>query len=356
MKQIFHDLFCWSVFNERRQIDFNGHLWVREEGNVLIDPVPMISSDLEQLNDFGGAKYIVITNKDHERDTKAFRDRYRAEVVSHCDDASQIETVVDRTIVDGEQIVPGLQAVQLRYGKSDGEIALYFSNKHTIVAGDLLVGAPIGQFSLLMDSVLKDPPAAALELRKLLALDFDAIVVGDGHSVMYDARQRLLECLESRTDVYINRINIDEVEWIPHAPREGYAWGKKEIDALIGARNLGYQLINLPAGEATFPSHWHRYGEELFFVIDGESVLITPRGEVLLRAGDFVAFPPGPSGTHKVLNRGTTTCTLLAVGDHQDNDVAEYPDSDKINVFDVMKSSSAQIFRKTDVVDYWDGE
>lgn len=42
MKQIvFEDMYCWSVFNDQRQIDFNGHLWVRREGNVLIDPVPM---------------------------------------------------------------------------------------------------------------------------------------------------------------------------------------------------------------------------------------------------------------------------------------------------------------------------
>ena len=47
MKRIIcDDLYCWSVFSEMRQVDFNGHLWVRPEGNILIDPVPMIDSDL----------------------------------------------------------------------------------------------------------------------------------------------------------------------------------------------------------------------------------------------------------------------------------------------------------------------
>ena len=57
-----------SVFSQERQIDFNGHLWVRDEGNVLIDPVPMTAADLEQFDQLGGAAWIVLTNRDHERE------------------------------------------------------------------------------------------------------------------------------------------------------------------------------------------------------------------------------------------------------------------------------------------------
>ena len=46
---IFEDIYTWSVFSEERQIDFNGHLWVRQEGNILIDPVPMSRADKTQL-------------------------------------------------------------------------------------------------------------------------------------------------------------------------------------------------------------------------------------------------------------------------------------------------------------------
>ncbi|MEC7540591.1 MAG: MBL fold metallo-hydrolase, partial [SAR324 cluster bacterium] len=46
MKQLHRkDLFSWSVFNEERNIDFHGILWVRENGNVLIDPMPMSVHD-----------------------------------------------------------------------------------------------------------------------------------------------------------------------------------------------------------------------------------------------------------------------------------------------------------------------
>ena len=353
MKAVFDDLFCWSVFSERRQIDFNGHLWVREEGNVLVDPVPMIESDLRQLDDLGGVKWIVVTNRDHQREAAAFRERCGAQVVAHPEDVEGIEAQVDRTVGDGEEIVPGLLAVQLRFGKSAGEIALYWPEKRTILASDLVVGAPVGRFSLLMDDVLEDPPAAALEVRKLLALDFDAIVVGDGHSVMRDARERLLECLEGRTDVYINQINSGEVDWTPGSRREGYAWDAKEVDALVGARNLGYRLIRLPPGQSTFPLHFHHRAEELFYAVEGECTLVTPRGDRLVRKGDFIAFPPGPGGAHKFTNEGDEPCDLLALGDCQQGDVAEYPDSDKINF---IRRPGSRIFRKGDAVDYWEGE
>ena len=42
---IFEDIYSWSVFSPERQIDFNGHLWVRPDGNILIDPVPMSDDD-----------------------------------------------------------------------------------------------------------------------------------------------------------------------------------------------------------------------------------------------------------------------------------------------------------------------
>ena len=41
------DLFCWSVFDEARDIDFNSVLWVRDGGNIAIDPLPMSSNSTQ---------------------------------------------------------------------------------------------------------------------------------------------------------------------------------------------------------------------------------------------------------------------------------------------------------------------
>ena len=61
------DLFGWSVFDEKRNIDFHGLLWVRSGGNVLVDPLPMSAHDAAHLQTLGGATHVVVTNSDHTR-------------------------------------------------------------------------------------------------------------------------------------------------------------------------------------------------------------------------------------------------------------------------------------------------
>ena len=352
MKQlIFNDIYSWSIFSEMRQVDFNGHLWVRPEGNILIDPVPMIDSDLSQFDNLGGASLIVLTNSDHEREAKFFREHTGASIVIHEADADGLEVQPDRQITDGEEIVPGLQAIHLCYGKSSGEIALYFSEKRAVLVGDLVVGAPIGSLTLLADEKLADPPKAALGLRRILALPFDAILVGDGHSILQDGRQRLIECLQRRTDIYINRINVDEIDWVKREAPEPYGFEDKDIDPLIGAQLLGYRLIRLQPNNASFPMHFHHFSDEMFYVMDGACTLKTPRGDFKITAGDFIAFPPGEAGAHKIVNTEDVACTVLAVGMNQPHGVSEYPDSNK-----VFPYVSRRLFRKDDNVSYWNGE
>ena len=59
------DLFAWSSFDESRNIDFSSVAWIRAEGNVLIDPLPMTEHDRAHLLSLGGASHIVVTNSDH---------------------------------------------------------------------------------------------------------------------------------------------------------------------------------------------------------------------------------------------------------------------------------------------------
>jgi hypothetical protein len=53
---LLESFYSWSVFSEARQIDFNGHLWVRAGGNIVIDPVAISEPDLAQLKELGGPR------------------------------------------------------------------------------------------------------------------------------------------------------------------------------------------------------------------------------------------------------------------------------------------------------------
>ena len=78
MKQLHRkDLFGWSEFNRERNLDFHSVLWVRDGGNVLIDPLPMSEHDHSHLQSLGGVGFIVITNSDHCRDAEHIADSYR---------------------------------------------------------------------------------------------------------------------------------------------------------------------------------------------------------------------------------------------------------------------------------------
>ena len=348
---IFEDIYSWGVFSRDRQIDFNGHLWVRSDGNILIDPVAMSDNDREHLTALGGAKSIILTNADHEREAAVFQEWTGADVIVHEADADALNITPTRTVQDGEAIVPGLHAIHLRHGKSPGEIALYFPEKQAVLFGDLVVGEPMGALTLLADSKLSDPPKAALELRKVLALRFNTILVGDGHSIFKDARQYLIDCLQALRDIYINRIHIDEIAWQHKNAPDPYDFEDKDIDPLIGGKNLGYRVIRLQPGKMSFPMHFHNFGEEMCYVMEGACTLKTPRGDVEVNAGDFLAFPPGTIGAHKFVNSSDAPVTLFILGTTIPHDVSEYPDSNKVLPYVVGK-----IYRKDPSLSYWDGE
>lgn len=348
---IFEDIYSWSVFSEARQVDFNGHLWVRDEGNILIDPVAMSDADRVQLEQLGGAKWIVITNRDHERDAAIFQEWTGAAAIVHEADADLIDIKPARILRDGDTVVPGLRAVHLPFGKSPGEIALYFSQKQALLFGDLVVGEPMGRLTLLADDKLDNPPKAAIALRKVLALNFNTVLVGDGHSLFTEGRQQLLACLQARRDIYINRINIDEIEWAYRQAPQPYDFESKDIDPLIGAKNIGYRVYRLNPGKASFPMHLHHFGEEMCYVMEGTCTLKTPRGDMEVRQGDFIAFPPGETGAHKFANEGDAPVILFILGTTTLHDVSEYPDSNKVLPY-VLR----EIYRKGESLSYWDGE
>ena len=353
MKRLmFEGLYSWSVFDEEKQFDFNGHLWVRPEGNVLIDPVPMQAGDRAQLDALGGAALIVLTNRDHDREAVGFKEQTGAQLVAHEADAPLFDFPIDRTVGDGEEIVPDLRVLHLEHGKSPGEMALIWRGGQVAFIGDFVWGAPAGTVSLGAPPKVADHAQALLQLRKLLAIPkLDALLLGDGHSIYTGAREALLALLESRSDLYINRINLDEIPWEARTGPGPYRLESKDIDALVGARKLGYQVVRLAPGKATYPRHYHHVAEELFYVMDGTCTLLTDRGDVAVRAGDFIAAPPGPRSAHKFVNGGTAPCTILMLGTVSAADDVEYPDSGKVNVRAVRR-----LFRLKDAVGYFEGE
>jgi glyoxylase-like metal-dependent hydrolase (beta-lactamase superfamily II) len=190
------DLYCWSVFNERLDIDFNSFAWVHERGNVLVDPLPLSTHDRRHLKDLGGAAWIVLTNSSHVRAAKELAAELGCRVAGPAAERQGFPIACDRWLRDGEEVHPGLRVLELEGSKTPGELALVLEDT-TLIAGDLLRSHRAGELMLLkQEQGLKDAAKAVESLRKLLSYPrLEALLVGDGWSVFRDGRRQLEDFL-----------------------------------------------------------------------------------------------------------------------------------------------------------------
>jgi uncharacterized cupin superfamily protein len=136
------------------------------------------------------------------------------------------------------------------------------------------------------------------------------------------------------------------------------------IASRLGAQKLGYNLTAVPPGKCAFPKHSHRVNEEMFFVIEGTGELTVGDTKYSIKQGDVIACPPGGKETaHQILNTGTSELVYLAVSTRIYPDICDYPDSNKMGVFNELPAGADGrpqftrfIGREAQSLDYWDGE
>jgi glyoxylase-like metal-dependent hydrolase (beta-lactamase superfamily II) len=196
MREIMPGVFVWSLLSEPHGYDFNGHLVRHPSGNVCVDPVAPDAETLQFLRREGIAR-IVVTNRNHVRGAAAVGDATRAPVAIHPADADYARgqgAAIDAELRAGERIGPFV--VVGCPGKSPGEVVLHDPARRLLVVGDAVIGNPPGRLSLLREKVMDDPARLRASVRGLVALDVDAILVGDGASILEAAGARLRELVD----------------------------------------------------------------------------------------------------------------------------------------------------------------
>ena len=133
---------------------------------------------------------------------------------------------------------------------------------------------------------------------------------------------------------------------------EGAILGQVGVE--VGAQKLGYNVTKLPPGKRAFPLHNHRINEEMFFVLEGEGEVRIGTETFPIRAGDFIACPPGGTElAHQIVNTSDKELRYLAVSTKQSPEIAEYPDSGK---FGVLGEGVRFLGKFDQSLGYWDGE
>ena len=197
MNEIVPDIFTWAWFSEPHGYNFNGYLVRNTEGNLCIDPVQPDEESLADITRMGVAR-ILLTNRNHSRAANVVRERTGAKTLIHPDDAAHARsqgTAIDGDLSIGGKIGP-LTVVAVP-GKSPGEVALHWPERKLLIAGDAVIGHPPGQCGLLREKVMDDPASLRRSVSALLGLEFDALLVGDGVSILHDAKSRLKELVDT---------------------------------------------------------------------------------------------------------------------------------------------------------------
>jgi len=344
-------VFMWSVWQPARHVFFNSYFLSVPDGNVVVDPLALLPEQAAEISERGGVAWVIVTNRDHERMSRDVAAQFGAKIAAGKGDAPLLSGPVDRVLDDGDEACAGARVIALEGLKSPGEIALYLRRHDAAIVGDALWGDPAGSLRLLDDEKLLDPRAAVMSLRRLWALRLTTLLVGDGACIFADADRIIGDCLQARNDVFVNRINIDEAAAEHSVDPGNFEATLREIGDLIGARKLGYWMVDLAPGKRFCPLHAHQLEEEMFIVWEGTPTIRTPRGTFVCRPGDVIAFPVGDVGAHQLLNASDKPCKVFMLGMDEQEEVCYYPDSDK-----VLVGGRRLRVRASPHLDYYDGE
>ena len=196
MKSLLPSIWEWSWFSEEKQLNFNGHLLAVGEHRILVDPPPMSGEDRSFTRQGGPIDYIILTNRDHEREATPLREEFNCSVMAPELDAPEMQTTIDKTFKDGELLPGGIWVIQLSHQKSLGESALFLEKgKGTIIVGDAIIGHQPGALRLLPPEKYVNIDQARQGLRRLLKYTFESLIVGDGTSILTGAKPVLEKTL-----------------------------------------------------------------------------------------------------------------------------------------------------------------
>lgn len=191
------NLFCWSEFDSDRNIDFHSYVWVRDEGNVVFDPLPMSEHDLKHLLSLGETRYIIISNSDHVRDAQAIAGKTGAEIWGPVGEKERFPVQCSQWLDEGGLVCDGLDVYRLSGSKTEGELAFVVEGD-TLITGDLVRAHAGGELCMLPAAKLTNIELAQSSVERLASIaGITAILPGDGWPVFRNGETVLAELVAS---------------------------------------------------------------------------------------------------------------------------------------------------------------
>ena len=141
-----------------------------------------------------------------------------------------------------------------------------------------------------------------------------------------------------------NIVNFADVE-----PLVVRAAADRDLGRTAGSERTGVCHVALEPGKKGAPHHCHSADEEIFVILEGGGTVYLGDEEAPVRPGHVLGCPPGTGLAHS-FRTGEEGMTYLAYGTRDTNDIAYYPDSNKVNFRGI------RLIGRIERLDYWDGE
>lgn len=193
-----NDLYCWSEFNKEKNIDFHSFLLELDEGNLIIDPLPLSPEDERQLLNLGPIAAVLVTNSDHIRNAEHLSQKLGLPIYAPTAEQDTFPIKAHKWLKEGDRLAPELFVLEMEGSKTKGELALLLE-KTTLITGDLIRSHAEGTLTLLPDNMLLDKAKAIESVKRLAALpDLQSVIVGDGWPVFQNAKTVLAALLKEQ--------------------------------------------------------------------------------------------------------------------------------------------------------------
>ncbi len=154
----------------------------------------------------------------------------------------------------------------------------------------------------------------------------------------------------------MRRINIAAPEFAYDGEDpEGFRAGQARLGKLLGAKESGITVYELPPGQSVCPYHYEVGEEEWLLVLEGAPTLRHPEGSEALAPWDVALFPRGPEGAHGIGNETGETVRVLMFSTVVHPTATVYPDSDKVGIWTGNPDDDVMVHKDSNV-GYYDGE
>ncbi|WP_238903199.1 cupin domain-containing protein [Clostridium sp. YIM B02506] len=145
---------------------------------------------------------------------------------------------------------------------------------------------------------------------------------------------------------------ISNINTIPDEYIDDPNFESKMKSLLIGDA-LGSEKIYVnidfvkPGGKSTI-YHSHSRQEEFFLIMSGSALLRINEEKIPVKTGDVISKPAGKNIAHQFINNSSEILQILDVGNRDKDDVAIYPDENKIFI-----RNKKLVFNINDNIENW---